>query len=198
MDERDRIQRLASDASGASVTDERLRTPVGSRQLSAFLEAAEQPHHVLRGRLLDMFERSQGSAIEESQTRKIPSKGGDLFTLVTDRRILFLIERDDEPDRVSIPLEEVSGIDYETALGTNTRLRIRTDAKEYLVDTSASGEEHTRAASEFVTAQETESGPAVESGGVVETIEKLADLNERGALTDEEFEEKKAELLDRL
>lgn len=203
MDEDERIERLVEGATGASVSRETLSEPVGSRKLHALLADDEQPHHVLRGRVLDTFDLTAGAQVEDSQTRKIPSKGQDLFTVLTDRRVLILVGRPDDPDRVSVPLAEFSEATHEAALGTNTRLRLSTDDRAYLVDTSQSEETHVEAASEFVNERQDGPGDTAAAGpgtgvDVFEAIERLADLHERGALTDEEFAEKKRELLDRL
>ena len=216
MDEAERIERFVADAEGASVTEERLSESVGSRRLHAVLRDDERPHHVLRGRLLDLFDVSGGTVVEESQTRKIPSKGTDLVTVVTDRRVLVVVQRPEEPDVIEIPVGDIEEATHEAALGTNTRLRLLTGDRAYLVDTSGSEEAHGEDAVEFLEefrertdgaessgaragANATEAGTEPGAGtDVFEAIERLADLNERGALTDAEFAEKKRELLDRL
>lgn len=215
MDEAERIERLVADAEGASVTEERLSESVGSRRLHAIVGDDERPHHVLRGRLLDIFDVSGGTVVEESQTRKIPSKGTDLITVVTDRRVLVVVQRPAEPDVIEVPVGDLEEATHEAALGTNTRLRLLTGDRAYLIDTSGSEEAHGEDAVEFLRGlgERTEgaepSGARAETNAEVETetgagtdvfeaIERLADLNERGALTDAEFAEKKQELLDRL
>jgi hypothetical protein len=190
---------LASAASGDSVTADALEEPAGERALYQLLEPDEQPQYLLRGRILDIVDREAQESESGRRSRKVAGPGTELRTLVTDERFLIVVPREEvAAERLTVPLSTVDSVDAEDAPGGSQRLRVYTDETAYYIDTSQSDTDEVRAVQEFVSDLETPAEPTGSSEGVLDTLERLADLHERGALTDEEFDQKKSELLDRL
>lgn len=203
MVDRSRLETLASSSEGDSVTVESLAEPAGDGALHRLLEDGEQPHYLLSGRILDVVDSEKSESDPARRSRKIAATGSALRTLVTDEHILAVIPRRDGIEPILLPYAEVSSADTETAPGGNRRLRVYTSTTDYYIDVSQSEGPEVDAAAEYVNGR----GPVGNSdnsttGGdadeILDTIERLADLHERGALTDAEFKEKKSEILDRL
>jgi len=191
--------RLAEAAAGNSVTPDTLREAVGGEPLYRSLTEAEQPQYIIRGSVCDIDDLT-APASGARRKRKVASPGSDLLTVVTDRRVLVVVPRPDEADRISLPLEEVSAVRTESAPGSNSRLQVESDGNGYYIDSSDSPLEEVEAAQAFIAEQPSPSqgasGP--DSTTPLGKLERLAALHERGALSDEEFEAKKQDLLDRV
>ncbi|WP_137291287.1 SHOCT domain-containing protein [Natronorubrum halophilum] len=159
------------------------------------LDDGERLHAVLRGRLMD-YERDDDDddAREASRTRKMASHGTDLMTVVTDRRLLLVVQRDDpaSDEYRTVPFDELAAASLETA-NESQRLVLR-GTRRYYIDVGRSG--RTVAADALATIQQRLGDP--ETDDPIERIEQLAELHERGILTADEFEAKKRELLDRI
>jgi len=203
----DRATRLAEAADGQSVTAERLREAVGGTPLYELLSASDQPEHLLRGTVLDVVDRDAPESAADRRSRKVAGSGAPLLTVVTGSRVLMLVPHGEDVDRLSVPLSDVETVDTETAPGKTSRLRIFTPGTVYYPDVSRSTQEEIEAARGYL--GETVGGTGAEStagteggertaGDPLDTLERLADLHERGVVDDEEFAEKKAELLDRI
>ena len=199
----DDIASIVAEAAGDSVTEQTLTEPDGRKTtLLAALEDGEQPHYLLRGRLLDYEEQSpDDEARRQSRKRKVASAGGELVTLLTDRRLFVVVERKRDYESLSIPYRDLSSVTLETAQGQNQRLVARTAERTYYIDTSTTSQEECTDAEQFLAdrvaaAEDRESGDTERDP--LTTLERLAELHDQGALTDEEFEAKKADLLDRI
>lgn len=191
---------LATTAEGDSVTAEALDQRIGDEPLLCFLETDEQPEYLLRGRLLDVIDRTAPDSASDRRKRKVASHGSDLITIVTDRRVLIVLPRRDDVETLTVQFSKVTDVDMESAPGGNCRLRVFNDEKTYLIDSSRSDSDEVEATQAFGTdrARQVESASEGNSNDVMDTLERLADLHERGALSDEEYQRKKNELLDRL
>ncbi|ELY65521.1 SHOCT domain-containing protein [Natrinema versiforme] len=172
------------------------------------LEGDAAVRHVLRGRIVDYeTDTDDRDAREDSRTRKVVSPGVDLLTLVTDEGLIVVVQRPEGVDHefLSIPYASLTNAALETAAG-NRRLVVR-GSNRYYVDVGKSSEAactdalaHVR--ERIAAGDEPSSEPATSgedaAADPLETLERLADLRDRGALTDEEFASKKRELLERL
>ncbi|ELY40956.1 SHOCT domain-containing protein [Natronorubrum sulfidifaciens] len=174
------------------------------------LDVDEQIQHVLRGRLMD-YETNDPDRErrEESRTRKMASHGRDLLTVVTNRRLLVVVQRNSPADHEyrSIADDDITTVSLETANG-NQRLVIQGGTR-YYIDVGRSSADAASAASTQLR-QRLETQPAAEQStdatsaaeqsadDPLERLERLATLFEQGYLTEREFEAKKRELLDRI
>lgn len=194
-----RPSRLAERAAGSSVTPDTLREAVGGEPLHRSFAATEQPQYIVRGSVCDIDDLTAPES-GAGRKRKVASPGSDLLTVVTDRRVLVVVPRPDGADRISLPLVEVSAVRTESAPGGNSRLQVESDGTGYYLDSSDSPFEEVEAARAFIADHSTRGheAPGPDSTGPLEKLERLAALHERGALSDEEFEAKKQDLLDRV
>ncbi|WP_440767118.1 SHOCT domain-containing protein [Natronorubrum sp. DTA7] len=163
------------------------------QQLRERLDDDERIQHALRGRIMD-YETNDDDRDrrEESRTRKMASRGRDLLTLVTDRRLMVVIQREVPADHEyrSIPSNELTGATLETANG-NQRLVLR-GPKRYYIDVGRSATDDATAACSTIRQQ-----IAAESDDdSFDSLERLEALFEQGHLTEREFEAMKRELLE--
>jgi hypothetical protein len=189
---------LAARAEG-EVDPDRLGAAVDDRRrLIDLLEAGEQPHHLLSGTLVDVV---RGTGEEEQRSRRTAPPDGAVETVLTDRRLLVVVSYGDSASTETAPLSELTGATVQAA-GANTRLRLRTADGGY--DLYPEDRAAAEAAAAYVESQAGTDGETDADGGdgtgadpgPLERLERLADLHERGALTDAEFRAKKAELLE--
>ncbi len=201
MTDINRLSELADTANGDSVTTEVLQRELNGQPLHSLLEDAERPQYVLAGSILDIINESVPESDSRRRRRKVAGSGSSLLTVVTDRRLLVLIPRTDDIERLSIPLGDVVTADAENAPGGNHRLSVRVGDTSYRIDTSQARSAETGSASEYIDASASTEGRTRSDAtdGVVESLdalERLADLHERGAITDQEFEKMKTKILE--
>jgi hypothetical protein len=204
MTDVDRLDDLAQTAKGESVTTEALQREIDDRPLYRLLDDSEQPHFLLHGTVLDIVDESVPESASGRRSRKVASSGTSLSTVVTDRRVAVFIPRTDDIERLNIPFEDVTAVKAETAPGGNHRLSVQAGNNSYRIDTSRTEREETNSASEYAdhaepTSERTDTPDTGASDGVTDSLddlERLADLYERGILTEQEFEEMKAEILE--
>jgi len=200
---------LATSAAGDSVTTDALGEPAGDGPLHRLLEADEQPQYLLRGHILDIADLDAPESGPGRRSRKVAAAGFDLRTLVTDDRVLSVVPRSDGIEQLSVPYPDVSDVDTEAGPGGAQRLRVFAGDTAYYLDASGSDAREIESAAGYVADRDPTDGSSdadasagADDGGsskeVLDTIERLADLHERGVLSEEEFERKKGDLLDRL
>lgn len=204
---------LAASAAGDSVTADALGEPAGDGPLHRLLGADERPQYLLRGHILDIVDLDAPESDPGRRSRKVAAAGVDLRTLVTDDRVLSVVPRSDGIERLSVPYPDVSGVDTEAGPGGARRLRVFAGDTAYYLDASGSDAREIESAAGYVADRDPADGSAdadadadvgasADDGGnseeVLDTVERLADLHERGVLSEEEFEQKKGDLLDRL
>lgn len=204
MTDADNLDALVETAVGDSITTGALRREINGRPLYQFLEKSEQPHFLLQGRILDLVDESVPASEPGRRSRKVASSGASLWTVVTDQRLLILVPRTADVERLVIPLGHVGAADAENAPGGNHRLSVRATDRSYRIDTSQTASEETELASEYVAGtdsrgQGTATGASDAADGVpgaLDALERLADLYDRGLLTEQEFETMKAKILE--
>lgn len=165
----------------------------GERRLLDLLAPDEQPHHLLSG---TMFDTVRGEGEEASRSRRSAPPDGGVYALLTDRRLLAVVSYGDSASTEAVSLGDLEGAELRT-LGSDRRLRL--DAGDVAYDLyPGDGAAACEAAAGYVDehAGASESGSVSDGQDPLERLERLADLHERGALTDEEFAAKKSELLE--
>jgi hypothetical protein len=157
------------------------------RSLRSFLDGDESAAAALRGTMLDAV---SGSGDDSDRSRTMAAEPGGIAALVTDRRVLFVVDRGDRADVREVDGSDVTRTDVET-MGDAVRLTVGSDDGERLTFYPDGADETTvRAAADAL-----ETGPSGDADAL-DRLERLADLRDRGALSDEEFESKKRDLLD--
>jgi hypothetical protein len=178
---------LAEAAAGRSVTADRLRDRlVGGGDPARLLDvlvSGEIPQYLLDGVMADRVRESG------ERRRRMATPGGSVATLVTDRAVHVVVQYRDRLAVDTVPLTLVEGTTVQRA-GGETRLGIQTGDERYEVYPSETPIEEVEAAAAYLDGRE---------GGESDTVsalERLAELYERGLLTDEEFAAAKRDLLD--
>jgi hypothetical protein len=195
---------LAARAAG-DVDPDRLGAVVdGRRRLVDLLTADEQPHHLLSGTIVDVV---RGAGEEARRSRRTAPPDGAVHAVLTDRRLLVAVSYGERVTTETASLSELADATVQAA-GADTRLRLRTADGSYDVypDDRAAAEAAAAYVRERAGASDDAGADAAAGGATdadtgtvadpLERLERLADLHERGALTDAEFEAKKSELLE--
>jgi hypothetical protein len=204
----ERVSRLVAAARGDSVTRALLAGAEGPG-LADRLVPDEQPHYVLRGAVVDVVDRTAvGSTDDGSEhppgaargvARKMADDGREVLTTVTDRRVLVVVPRSGEraADERETTYDDAESAKLER-MGDRRRLTVETPTEELRADVAASSASACEAAVSYVRERIASTEFADDTDDPLSAIERLADLRERGAITEAEFREKKAVLLDRL
>jgi hypothetical protein len=139
-------------------------------------------------------------------------------TVVTDNRVLSVIPSGvtGTSDEVSIPYESISSVDFDKSVNAAdddglmdkiksagaTRLEIAATSKTYWIDVGQLADDSARDMAQFIREQALNSDKEVDeeqnSDDPLEKLERLKELKEEGAITEDEFDEKKEDLLDRI
>lgn len=164
------------------------------RPARSLLGDGESVEHVLRGTILDTV---RGSGDDAERTRTMTADPGSVVALVTTERVLFVVARRDRTDVTPVPRTDVVGSDVEE-MGENRRLTVRTrDGPDYTVYPDDADESTVDEAADTLGEDGGDDGDE-SVADPLDRLERLADLHDRGALTDSEFESKKRDLLDRI
>lgn len=123
--------------------------------------------------------------------------GGAIF--LTNKRILFFSGALSSSNIDSISLDEIRSIDYSNLVTINIRIHSLTKIYDFTVSSKKQNltkiqKEFENAKKKFYQINYTNSNDS----NIIEQIEKLAALREKGIITEIEFENKKSDLLSRL
>jgi len=213
----ERIQDITSNAISRTVNKKRLKER--DSVIINKINNNEQPHFIFSGATSRGFEIREGSSTEEYSSGMLrPDLLVAAFrTVITDNRvILLIIRREGISHKWDLNYSTISGV------GTNIaesyyKLEFDTTGRTYIADVSESitdvykgrqpSEEIEKAReyvrkkinseaddttiSEDTTSNDSEIPP-------IEKLERLQELNDKGAISDEEFEKKKTKLLDEI
>lgn len=190
---------LRADPQGGYVTQARFE------KVKDILDPNEQIHFLTRGSTVDVEGSSAGhSLFGDDRSRKSGTRGW-VRAVITDKRVAIKIPQMLGNDERSVPYSSLTSVDLDTGL-VNKRLTLQTPGQTYHIEAHEPGKDEVRRAIRFIRQQvEQANQPDViqqQSGDSepdpLEQIEKLKELNEAGTITDEEFESKKQDLLDKL
>lgn len=126
------------------------------------------------------------------------------YLAVTDRRVVFVAPEHTGDKVYSIPFDKINGVD--TVSGATDKVMVQTGNRTYNMEVSPRQPKETisraireRSRQTKGTSPEAEaSAQSEQEPDPLDRIEQLDELRERGAISEEEFEEKKAELLDQV
>lgn len=186
---------LAGEPRGAWVNTERVR------KVADLLDEDEVVHYMWRGGTLDVEGSSAGESIfGNDRDRKSSLKG--IFTAVTNKRIVINIPQFLGDDERHIPYHSVTSVDLDTGLMAR-RVSLQTKGQTYHVQSQGPSKTELRDAMKFIREKVEEANrpqqvPADNDPDPTEQLKNLKELHDDGVLTDEEFEEKKRSLLDKL
>lgn len=194
MDPEPDVARLAAGAAGAVDATALASRIDEDRRLVDLLDPGEQPHQLLRAVVLDLVRRGAGPDGDE-RTRKMAPDDGGVYVLVSDRRVRLVVSYGRRARTYAVDLDDLTGVSMQ-AVGGDRRIRLALDDTAYDVyptdDASAC-----EAAVAFLT-DRIDGRPGSGDPDPLDRLERLADLRDRGAVTEGEFEAAKRDLLDEL
>ncbi|WP_299268300.1 PH domain-containing protein [Halorientalis sp.] len=170
-------------------------------KVASLLDDGERVHYMWRGGTIDVEGSSAGDSIfGNDRDRKSSFKG--IFTAVTDERIVIAIPQFLGDDERHIPYRSVTSVDLDTGL-INRRVSLQTKGQTYHIQAQGPSKDELRDAMRFIrekveAAHQPQTVQAESEPDPTEQLQNLKELHDDGVLTDEEFEEKKAVLLDKL
>jgi hypothetical protein len=170
-------------------------------KIADLLDDDETVHYMWRGGTIDVEGSSAGESIfGNDRDRKSSIKG--IFTGVTSKRIVIAIPQVLGDDERHIPYHSVTSVDLDTGL-VNRRISIQTKGQTYHIQAQGPEKDELRAGMKFIRekVEETNQPQQVQSVNEpdpTEQLKNIKELHKDGVLSDEEFEQKKQSLLDKL
>lgn len=171
-------------------------------KIDEIVDPGEKIHYLAKeaGGGIDVEGSSAGSSLfGDERSRKIGTVGW-VRTAATDKRVLVKIPQALGSDERSVPYRNITSVDLDLG-AVFKRLSLQTPGQTYHIDIGGLSKDDSREMSRFVRNKASE---AQENGGSegetdpVDQLERLRDLKDDGVLTEEEFEEKKTDLLDKI
>lgn len=172
-------------------------------KVESILDEGETVHYLTRGSTVDVEGSSAGSSLfGDDRSRKSGTRGW-VRAAITDKRVAIKIPQWLGSDERSIPYDSITSVDLDTGL-IKKRISLQTAGQTYHIEADEPGKEECREAVRFIREKISESKqPQVitqESSDPdpTEQLKNIKELHEQGVLSDEEFEEKKQSLLDKI
>lgn len=185
-------ERLARGAEGP-VEAAALDGPIDDqRRLVDLLAPDEQPHYLLEGAILDSVSHRDGTEPDD-RTRNVAPADGAVRALVTDRAVRLVVSYGESATTHRLGFDDLSEVSLHER-GGDRRIKFTVDGNAWDVypsdDYAACAD-----AVAFVTARIGSSDGSGSGRTTLDRLERLADLRDRGAITDSEFETLKRDLL---
>lgn len=193
----DSVDSLNADPQGAYVTAERVR------KISDVLNPDEVVHYLTKGSTVDTEGAGSGSSLFGNDRSRKSGTRGWVRAAITDQRTVVKIPQVLGDDERSIGYDNITSVDVDTGL-VNKRLTLHTAGPTYHVEVQEPNKQEVSDAAGFIRRQVSEANqPTVvqtESSepSASERLRELKDLHDDGLITDEEFEDKRAGLVDEL
>lgn len=182
---------------GNYVTPERLEKVVD------ILDDDEVVHFLTRGSTVDVEgSGAGGSLFGDDRSRKSGTRGY-VRAIITDRRVAVKVPQFLGNDERSVPYSNITSVDMDTGL-VNKRLTLQTPGQTYHIEAHEPGKDELREITRFIRGKISQANqPATVQADSsdpdpLEQLEKLKTLHEEGVVDDEEFSEKKSDLLDKI
>jgi hypothetical protein len=190
---------LSADPQGSYVTRDRYE------KIKGILDPEEQVHFITRGSTVDVEGSSAGSSLfGDNRSRKSGTRGY-VRAVITDKRVAVKIPQMLGTDERSVSYNSITSVDLDTGL-VNKRLTLQTPGQTYHIEAHEPGKDEVRRAIRFIRqkVEKTNQPDVIQQQSdesepdALEKLEKLKELNDSGAISDEEFDDKKQELLDEI
>lgn len=188
------IQPVIEQARGESIRPNNLfNTLDGETVPIDLLDEGEQPHYFLKGSSIDV--EGDGAGGESITGWDRDRRLGGAFTVLTEQRVLVIANHLRGYDEHTIPYDSITAVNLNSGL-MSTRLTLQTRGATYHLSVTSSDDDEVQDAVEWLRGKRRHGEDPDSTGDSLDRLEKLKSLYDDGALTEEEFEEKKAELLD--
>lgn len=188
---RDNIER------GEYVTNARLK------KIESVLDEDETVHYLTRGSTVDVEGSSAGNSLFGDDRSRKSGTRGYVRAAITNNRIVVKVPQWLGNDERSVPYQNITSVDLDTGL-INKRLSLQTPGQTYHIEVHEPGKEEVRDAVKFIRNKITESNEeriVVQGNNEPDPTEQLQNLKkllDDSVISDEEFEEKKQSILDKL
>jgi len=179
---------------GEHVTDKRLR------KIDSALEEGESVHYMVAGSTVDAEGDGAGQSLFGEDRSRKSGTTGYVRTAFTEDRVVIKIPQVTGNDRRIIPYNNITSVDVDTGL-VKKRISLQTKGHTYHIEVDKPGKNECREIATFVRdkmRELQESHQGTTEPDPTEQLAKLKELHDSGALTDEEFEEKKQSLLEKI
>ena len=190
-------RRISDEENGDYVTPERVD------KIRDILDDDEEVHYITRGSTVDVEGSSAGSSLFGDDRSRKSGTSGYVRAVITGERVAVKIPQLTGNDERSIPYESITSVDLDTGL-VNKRLSLQTPGQTYHIEAHEPGKNGVRQAVKFIRNKIKESNEetiVVEDSSEpdpTEQLKNLKELHDEGVLSDEEFEGKKSDLLDKI
>lgn len=194
---------------GAGNTDPLDATPQGAYvnqervdKIRDILDPDERVHYLTRGQTVDVEGSGAGSSWWGNDRSRKQGTRGYVRAAATNKRVVVKIPQFTGTDERSVPYQSITSVDLDAGLG-GKRITLQTPGQTYHIQANFPGKPEVREMTRFIREQITGDTTTVTSTASTETdpleqLEKLGELRDNGVLSEEEFEEKKADLLDEI
>jgi|GEM_PF-1814072 len=173
-------------------------------KIKGVLDPEEKVHFITRGTTVDVEGSSAGKSLFGDDRSRKSGTRGFVRSVITDKRVAIKIPQFLGTDERSVPYNSITSVDLDTGL-VNKRLTLQTPGQTYHIEAQEPGKDEVRKAVRFIRNKVDEANqPQVihqqedSEPDPIDQIQKLKELNEAGAISDDEFESKKRDLLDKI
>lgn len=186
---------MDADPQGSWVTAERIA------KMGDTLDPDENVHYMFKGGTIDVEGSTSGESLwGNDRDRKSSLKG--VFTAVTDKRVVINIPQFLGDDERHVPYSSIVSCDLDTGL-VNRRVSLQTKGPTYHIQAQGPSKDELRTALRFIRDKAEDADKVVVEGGgsepdPTEQLKNIKELHDAGVLSDEEFEEKRQSLLDKI
>lgn len=198
----EKMKSVIAGASGDSVSFEALIFPIAHVDNTVsfeLLDDDEQPHYFLKGSTIDV--EGQGSGTESIVGWDRDRRIGGAYTVLTEDRVLIIANHARGYDEHTIPYDTITTTNLNNGFAT-TRLSIQTKSATYHCGVSKTekkyGKDEVKDAVKYLRQRREQGAEPTMEGEPLDKLEQLKSLYDDGTITEEEFEEQKAALLDDL
>jgi|GEM_PF-7062942 len=176
-------------------------TPERLEKVIELLDDEETVHYMWRGGTIDVEGSGAGESIfGNDRDRKSSFKG--IYTAVTNKRIVIAVPQVLGDDERHIPYRSVTSVDLDTGV-LSRRVSLQTKGQTYHIQAQGPSKDEIRSAMKFIREKVEE---LHQTQQVVNTnepdptvqLQNLKQLHDEGVVSDEEFEKKKANLLEKI
>jgi len=183
---------LGYEPRGETVTQKRID------KLGGVLEPDERVEFVTAGTTIDVEGAGSGSSLFGNDRSRKTGTRGYVRAAFTDERVAVKIPQWTGSDERTIPYRNVLGIDLDTGLVKN-RISIQTPGPTYHIEVDKPGKDECRELVRYVRDRvESEQQDGSDDADPTEQLQRVKELHDDGVLSESEYEEKRAELLDRI
>ncbi|MFC4448011.1 PH domain-containing protein [Halorussus aquaticus] len=163
------------------------------------LDDDEEVMFVIEGK--NIQEKGEGRGVLGSDVDAKNSLLSSILTGATDKRLVSKIPQMTGDDEQTIPYSRIEGVDLDTGLVTK-KLTVKTSGSAYEFGVQDPDADEVREMARFIREKMKESqqatAPAASEPDPTEQLKNIKELHDDGVLSDEEFEEKKNDLLDQM